>query len=150
VFPVNGATRSSVVRLNADGTPDGSFLNGPFRLGCCGDDIWSLTVQSDGRVVVGGSFTTINGVPAAGIARLWGSADIPTRIHSLNRSGAAVTLTWEGLPNRTYRVQYKETLSANRWTDLSGDISTNTGAASKIDSNLGNASQRFYRVVLLP
>ncbi|MCI0540300.1 MAG: hypothetical protein L0Z50_34285, partial [Verrucomicrobiales bacterium] len=77
------------------------------------------------------------------------SADVPPRIQNATRSGADITLTWDAIPNRTYRVQYKENLSANTWTDLAGDIST-TGNAAKTDSTLGNASQRFYRVVLLP
>jgi hypothetical protein len=44
----------------------------------------------------------------------------------------------------------KENLSANNWTNLAGDILTSASTASKADTTVGNGSQRFYRVVLLP
>lgn len=146
---VNGVSRNSIARLNGDGTLDSSFLSG--LAGVESDSaVNSVAVQSDGKVIIGGNFTTVNGVPVAGIARLWGSADVPPRIQHVHHSGADMNLTWDALPNRSYRVQYKETVSANNWTDLAGDISTTTGTASKTDSNLGNVSQRFYRLMLLP
>ena len=46
----------------------------------------SLAGQSDGKVLMGGEFSTVNGVPSAYIARLWGNADIPDQIKSINRS----------------------------------------------------------------
>ena len=61
-----------------------------------------------------------------------------------------MNLVWYAISNRTYRVQYIGDLSANNWTDLPGDISANGATASKTDTTLGGASQRFYRVVLLP
>jgi len=65
-------------------------------------------------------------------------------------SGGDPTLGWYAISNRTYRVQYSGDLSANNWTDLDGDISATGATASKTDMTLGDASQRFYRVVLLP
>ena len=85
-----------------------------------------------------------------GIARLWGNAYIPPEIKTLNRSGADVNLSWYAISNRTYRLQYSGDLSANNWTDLPGDVSATGATASKTDTTLGNASQRFYRVPLLP
>jgi len=110
----------------------------------------SFAFQQEGKVLIAGDFSAVNGMPAAGIARLWGSADIPPRITSLNRSGAQVELRWDTLPNRTYRVQYKEDLAAP-WTDLAGNVSGSaTGTASKTDTTMGNVSRRLYRVQLLP
>jgi uncharacterized delta-60 repeat protein len=153
---VNDASRNSIARLNADGTVDSSFQNGmsgiPFI--ACGFDycqfVSAVALQTDGKVLVGGRFRTVNGVPAAGVARLWGSADIPPQIKRINRNGTDVNLAWSALPNRKYRVQYKDTLSANNWTDLAGDVSANGATASKTDAIPGGASQRYYRVVLLP
>ena len=59
-------------------------------------------------------------------------------------------VTWDSLPNRSYRLQYKENLSVNTWTDLAGDILAVSGTASKTAMTVGGASQRFYRVMLLP
>jgi hypothetical protein len=62
-----------------------------------------------------------------------------------------VKLIWDAIPDRAYRVQYKANLSATNWTDLPGDVTGSpVGIASKTDTSPGAASQRFYRVVLLP
>src|SRR5207249_10674915 len=66
---VNGASRNGIARLNADGTLDGEFLNGlsaaelPYDLpeGRLGPYVASVVVQGDGKVQIGGSFTTFNG-----------------------------------------------------------------------------------------
>jgi uncharacterized delta-60 repeat protein len=145
---VNGESRYSFARLNADGTLDTGFLSG---LPGTDGNVYSIAAQSDGKVVIGGSFNRVNGVRAVGIARLWGSADIPPRIQSITRSDINVTLAWDALPNRIYRAQFKDAAAAATWTDLPGDVSgASNGIANKTDATLGNPSQRFYRVLLLP
>jgi hypothetical protein len=74
---VNGVSRSSVARLNADGSLDTTFLNG---LAGANSSVLSLAVQPDGRVLIGGLFRTVNGVPRDVIARLHGSAPVAPSI----------------------------------------------------------------------
>ncbi|WP_430405251.1 hypothetical protein [Fluviicola sp.] len=62
----NGTTRNGLLRLNADGTLDFSFNTG---LGANGQ-IKALAVQSDGKVIVGGYFTSFNGSSQKCIVRL--------------------------------------------------------------------------------
>ena len=63
---VNGATRIRVARLN----PNGS-LDNTFDIGAGPDQyVAALSLQPDGKVVIGGRFTTIGGVPHIFIARL--------------------------------------------------------------------------------
>ncbi|WP_169336194.1 MBG domain-containing protein [Pontibacter roseus] len=70
----NGAPRNRIARLNADGSLDTSFDPGTgFNF-----YIWSVTVQSDGKVVVGGQFTSFNGAPRNGIARLSADGSLDT------------------------------------------------------------------------
>ncbi|WAC21031.1 choice-of-anchor D domain-containing protein [Luteolibacter sp. SL250] len=60
-----------LVRLNADGTADGSFsLLSRGGVSAC-------VLQSDGRILIGGNFTLLNGVPRMRAARLFpdGSLD---------------------------------------------------------------------------
>jgi uncharacterized delta-60 repeat protein len=64
---VNGVSRNGIARLNADGSLDTGFQNG--LAGANGPVFW-VAVQSDGRVLVGGEFTTVNGVSRNNIARL--------------------------------------------------------------------------------
>ena len=59
--------RTRIARLNTDGTLDATFdpgVNGP------NGTIWAVVVQSDGKIVIGGEFTTIAGFTVGGIARL--------------------------------------------------------------------------------
>jgi uncharacterized delta-60 repeat protein len=62
----NGASRSRIARLNTDGTLDTSF-----NVGTGANNIVNTTViQSDGKIVIGGDFTTYNGASRSRIARL--------------------------------------------------------------------------------
>ncbi|WP_185956520.1 T9SS type A sorting domain-containing protein [Changchengzhania lutea] len=62
----NGTARNRIARLNADGTLDGSFNPGT------GADsfLWATSLQSDGKIIIGGFFTTYNGTAINQIARL--------------------------------------------------------------------------------
>jgi uncharacterized delta-60 repeat protein len=60
-------SRSHLARLYSDGSLDTTFFNtgsGVYST------IWSITVQSDGRIVIGGDFTSVNGIPRTRVARL--------------------------------------------------------------------------------
>ncbi|MBK9538387.1 MAG: delta-60 repeat domain-containing protein [Flavobacteriales bacterium] len=62
-----GVARTSVMRLMPDGSLDAAFDPGP---GAINDDVLAIAVQPTGRVLIGGSFTNVNGVARARIARL--------------------------------------------------------------------------------
>ena len=63
---VDGVPLNHMARLNADGTVDSTFTAG---LGA-NAAVFSINIQRDNRIVVGGSFTTWNGVSRGGITRL--------------------------------------------------------------------------------
>ena len=65
---LGNVTRSVLLRLNADGTPDASFDVGTAANG--GDYVHTVLEQANGKLVVGGNFTTLSGRPAAGLVRL--------------------------------------------------------------------------------
>src|SRR5439155_1358076 len=66
-YTVNGAARGKVARLNADGTTDATFMNG---VSGANYGVSSIALQSDGKVLIGGGFTTVNGATRKAIARL--------------------------------------------------------------------------------
>ena len=144
---VNGVTRNFIARLNADGSLETNFQNG---LSGANGAIRSVVVQSDGKVLMGGIFTSVNDVPAAYLVRIWGNTDIPAEIKSITRIGGDVDLIWYAVSNRTYRVQYNESLSTTNWMELAGDVPATRATADKTDTTRAGATQRFYRVVLLP
>ena len=57
-------------RYNADGTPDKSFGTAPGQEPGANGIVFALTAQPDGKVVVGGNFSTVFGQPRRGVARL--------------------------------------------------------------------------------
>lgn len=59
-----------VVRLNSDGTQDNSFTSPAVGPASFSNLIRSLAVQPDGRLVVGGSFTSVGSATLSGVARL--------------------------------------------------------------------------------
>ena len=72
---VNGVARNNIARLNADGSLDTGFLNG---LSGTNGVVRALAVQTDGKVVIGGQFTTVNGVGRNFIARLNADGSLDT------------------------------------------------------------------------
>ena len=63
---VNGTNRNHIARLNPDGSLDGSFNPGSGT----DSSVSALALQSDGRILVAGSFTFFNGQPQPYIVRL--------------------------------------------------------------------------------
>jgi uncharacterized delta-60 repeat protein len=63
---VNGVAFNRIARLNADGSVDTSFNPGVGA----SDAVLALAIQSNNRIVVGGSFTTASGVTRNRITRL--------------------------------------------------------------------------------
>src|SRR6185503_6481339 len=63
---VNGVTRHGIARLNADGSLDSGFSPGS------GADapVVALALQDDGKLLLGGGFTSVNGVVRGRVARL--------------------------------------------------------------------------------
>lgn len=63
---VNGQTRNRIARLHANGTLDEGFdpVDGPNRT------VYDLVSQSDGKIIVGGTFTSIGGQSKSYLSRL--------------------------------------------------------------------------------
>ncbi len=66
---LGGQTRPGIGRVNADGSLDSSFSPGLRPFGS-GDFVSCLAVQADGKILVGGYFTTLGGQTPPGIGRL--------------------------------------------------------------------------------
>ncbi|HRH38963.1 MAG TPA: delta-60 repeat domain-containing protein, partial [Flavobacteriales bacterium] len=62
----NGIARNCIARLNADGSLDTSFDPGTGA----NDQVLRTVIQSDGKILVAGRFTTFNGIPMNRLVRL--------------------------------------------------------------------------------
>jgi uncharacterized delta-60 repeat protein len=62
----NGSARNRIARLNSIGTLDTNFNPGAGVNGT----VITTSIQSDGKIIIGGDFNTYNGITRDGIARL--------------------------------------------------------------------------------
>jgi uncharacterized delta-60 repeat protein len=76
---VNGTARGSIARLNTDGTLDSGFMNG---LAGISGVVRSIVCQDDGKIVVGGDFSTVNGTAWSDIARLTTNGSLDTNFQT--------------------------------------------------------------------
>jgi hypothetical protein len=71
-----GAGINKIVRLDTNGSYDSNFFGGGSRLNVT-DNINTISIQSDGKIIIGGSFTSYGGITIPNIVRLttYGSLD---------------------------------------------------------------------------
>jgi len=80
----NGTLRGCAARLNADGTLDGGFLAAGAGASAT---VFSVALQTNGLVLLGGAFGSYNGTSSAGIARLNADGSIDTGFQVGNGAG---------------------------------------------------------------
>jgi uncharacterized delta-60 repeat protein len=137
-FQFNGATQNRLIRLNTDGSKDTSFDIGT---GFGGGNVFSTAIQSDGKILAGGSFTTFTGSTQNRLIRLntdgskdtsfdigtgFGSSVLLTAIQSDGKilAGGAFTTFTGSTQNRLIR------LNTDGSKDTSFDIGTGFGGGS--------------------
>lgn len=75
---VDGTAKSFLARLHADGTLDTSFA----AAGSANGDVSAIALQTDGKILIGGSFTTYAGAAHNHIARLFADGSIDANFNS--------------------------------------------------------------------
>jgi uncharacterized delta-60 repeat protein len=80
IFDVyNGTTSNNFIKLNTDGSFDNTFSTGiGFNVA-----VWSINIQSDGKILVGGEFTTYNGTTSNNFIKLNTDGSINTRFDTI-------------------------------------------------------------------
>jgi uncharacterized delta-60 repeat protein len=126
----NGITENYMIRLNTDGSKDTSFNIGSGFNGT----VLKIVLQTDGKILVGGDFTTFNGTIENRIVRLNadGSKDIGFNSGTGFNSGIkAITLQPDGkILVGGYFTTYNDSIENHLIrlnTDGTKDISFNTG-----------------------
>lgn len=76
----SGVSANRIIRLNVDGTRDNGFVIGTgFNAG-----VFVIRIDSNGKILVGGSFSSYNGTSVTGIARLNSDGSIDSSFSSGN------------------------------------------------------------------
>lgn len=75
LFTSFNGTTGRIFRLNTDGTIDTSFSTGGTGTNL---PIYTVAVQQDGKILIGGNFSTFNGIANARVARLNSNGSLDT------------------------------------------------------------------------
>jgi uncharacterized delta-60 repeat protein/uncharacterized repeat protein (TIGR01451 family) len=95
---VNNYPRNNLARLNSDSSLDTTFLNG---LSGANGPIQTIMLQTDGRFLVGGPFSMINGLNRNGLARLMSDGTLDSSFNpSAGGDGTVYALAETFLPDR--------------------------------------------------
>jgi parallel beta-helix repeat protein len=65
------------------------------------------------------------------------------------QTNGQLQLTWNTVAGLRYRLQFNPDLTTTNWTNLGGSITATNATVTRFDV-LSSATQRFYRVMLLP
>jgi hypothetical protein len=64
-------------------------------------------------------------------------------------SGGNIALSWSALMNASYQVQSRTDLAQSAWTNVGSQFLA-TSNLVQVSLPIGNAPERFYRVVMSP
>jgi uncharacterized delta-60 repeat protein len=130
----------------------GSILldsNGNYKATFAASVIDAVTLQPDGKILIGGTFSQVAGTNIQGIARLTGfnTNSLGLQFLSINPY-AGMFLT--GTVSNSYRVEWTTNLNTpSLWTPLF-NLMLQTGPQFVLDPDPTTGRQRFYRAVALP
>jgi uncharacterized delta-60 repeat protein len=74
---INGVARNRIARLQVDGSLDPTFDPGTGA----SHTVYALAIQPDGKAIIGGDFTSVNGTPVNRFARLLPNGALDTQFY---------------------------------------------------------------------
>ena len=110
---VGGQPRTNLARLNANGILDSVFNPGPG--GSAASSVYSLSMQADGKILLGGAFTSVTGQAHTNLARLNNPAPAT---QSLSYDGSTITWLRGGASPEVWRVTFEASTNGTTWTQL--------------------------------
>ena len=117
---IAGQGRSNLARLLPSGALDGSFK--PAIQNFPSANVYSIVLQADGKILVGGQFSSINGVARGNVARLLPSGAVDPTFNPLAQGNAFIPIV-EGLGV----MSDGKTLVAGAFDTLAGQPRGNLG-----------------------
>ncbi len=146
----DGSPHSSrrILRLHPDGSKDTQFGQATATTGSPGFEVInSIALQPDGKILVAGSFTSINGIRRPGIARLHGDPPPAFAFASVTREpSGSVRFIIPTRPGGPYILDGSTDLQS--WLPIRTNSATDLTLEFK-DANAVNFTQRFYRARLV-
>jgi uncharacterized delta-60 repeat protein len=134
----NNITANRVVRLNLDGSLDRQFLN---NIGSAANSIvYSVAIQSDGKIILGGNFSTWNGVSVGYLVRLNSNGTLDSTFSSgLNGPVFDIKIQSDGKILAAGEFAISSGVAARRFIRLNSNGTNDTAFIT----NTGDAARTF-------
>ncbi|MBS0631586.1 MAG: immunoglobulin domain-containing protein [Verrucomicrobia bacterium] len=146
---VNDAPVSNLARINANGTVDTSFGTGSFY--GPGGNVYALLAQPDGRIVVGGNFSTFNGANCGSLVRLNASGVLDGSFANGSNfnalvSGLALQPDGRIIAVGTFTAYTGSAALTNRIARLNADGTVDTGFSSAVGTGINGTYPSIVRL----
>lgn len=152
-YNYNGITANQIARLESDGTLDSNFDSGFGVV----NQILTIAIQSDNKIIIGGDFDIYNGIARKNIARLQNSSTVSINntypigediLFYPNPSNGVFTLQSDGLSNAFVNVYHSAGQLLIQQKNISGnsvklDLSSQPKGLYIIEINQKSNSKRF-------
>jgi uncharacterized delta-60 repeat protein len=137
---MNQTNRNRIARLLPGGSVDTEFDTSQGADGT----VYSILVLPDNKILIGGGFTTVNGLPRRGVARLVGDPPPPLRIVSAGFAQGRWKLIIDSRPESTYVLEV--TTDWASWTVVSTVTAPGYTLELTDPGATASSGSRFYRV----
>ena len=134
--------RIRFARLNADGSVDPMFQTGRGA----DNTVYAIALLPAGDIILGGAFTSVNGYPRNGVAKLYANFH-PPHFDWVRVQGSSLIFQLSCVPGWNYVLQ--QTVDLKTWQPLS----TNTAAGSVLTLTApipAGTNQLFFRALMQP
>ena len=129
-----GIARNRIARLNPNGTLDTSFDPSTGANGI----VYTTAIQNDGKIIIGGSFTSYNGIARYEIARLNTDGTLDTTFNPYSRIGVAASVNSVSIQSDGKIIAGGSSIPINLSTSISSLARLNTdGKADTTFKNFG-------------
>ncbi len=138
---LNGALCNRIARLNADGTPDASFVTGS---GVEDGAVAAMGLDANGDIIIGGTFTLVQGQACAKLARIHGDPIVARpRLAGWQKEGESFRFEVQGSAKGAYVIQTSTNLvDWQTCTNLALD-----GGVLPLTNALPAGDRGFYRLI---
>lgn len=117
------SAKKYLARLNADGSLDATLAATPSGA------VTALAIAPDGKIVLGGAFNQVDGLPRFGLARIAPTAPVPSSF-SANPERTVITWTRSGPGPELSAVVFQGSADGSTFTDLTGTVTRVAGTSN--------------------